>query len=317
VSILLGSPQGLNGWAATNGWPLYRRGEGAGERGRAYESGMQRFFLFALLGLAACTSAAESSEPGPASVPHAGDATEVAAQNPADRARPATESFNAAARQEQPAAFVCRKDAFCEDFEEQGFSAHWSDSITTSGGKIDFASDSASFGKGALRLSATEAGSTAFLFSEKATVGSEWSGAFSLAFRVDQIPGVYLGGPELTVKTNEGPITVRIGLKPEGLVLEQLSEATCLKDRCTPTTTILAPAQPNHWYRVRLGFEVNPHQAAPYGRIEASVDGGELFSTDLNVPFYDGSLFVRAGITQADARRAFADLDDVSLLVRP
>jgi hypothetical protein len=276
---------------------------------------MKRLFLFASLALAACTYGVEPGEPTPEpATPHGGAVTDP--RSDSERARPTGESFAVAPRPAETGTFVCRKGAFCEDFEDQAFSAHWSDSITTGRGKIDHAQDSASTGSGALRLSAPDSTSTAFLFQAKGDVQGEWSGALSFAFRVDQIPGIYLGGPELSVKTDDGNITVRIALRPEGLVLEQLADATCRRDRCTPTSKVIAAAQPNHWYRIALGFEVNPRQAAPYGRIEAKVDGGELQGTDLTVPFYDGSVFLRAGITQPDARRAFADLDDVSLLVR-
>jgi hypothetical protein len=106
-------------------------------------------------------------------------------------------------------------------------------------------------------------------------------------------------------------------MTPEGVFLEQRGTAECLRDRCVDARTRLAPAHANHWYRITLGFEVNARQAAPYGRLEASVDNGDMQSTDLSVPFYDGSVFLSAGVTKGDpGRRALADLDDVTMLVR-
>lgn len=113
-----------------------------------------------------------------------------------------------------------------------------------------------------------------------------------------------------------GPITIRIALKPEGLVLEQLASETCRRDRCVTSSQIIAASQPAHWYRVTVGVEANARQAAPYGRVEVIVDGGDLQATDLTVPLYEGSMFLRAGITQGDARPASAHLDDVTLFVR-
>ncbi len=277
---------------------------------------MKGLFAFALLSLAACTSDLESASAPSAPV---GTTPSVAAPAPlkdADRARDNGEDFVAAARPSAPAAFVCRKGAFCEDFEEQSFARRWSDTVTTSGGKIDLGTDSASAGKGALRIFAHDDTSSAFLFASKNDVAGDWSGMLGFAFRLDQVPAKVLGGPELTVKTIDGPVTIRIAVRPEGVVLEQLAEASCRRDRCVPTSTIIAPAKANHWYRIKLGAEVNPRQAPPYGRLEVQVDGGELLGADLMVPFFDSSVFLRAGITQGDARRAFMDLDDVTLLVR-
>jgi hypothetical protein len=213
--------------------------------------------------------------------------------------------------------FVCRKGAFCEDFEEQGYAAHWKSAFTSGGGAIESNNDSASVGRGSLRLFTKDEASSAYLLSERGAVTGNWSGVLGFAFRVAEVPGAYLGGPELTVKTPDGPITIRVSMTPEGVFVEQRGTAECLRDRCVDARTLLAPAHANHWYRITLGMEVNPHQAGPYGRIEASVDGGELQSTDLTVPFYDGSMFLSAGLTKGDpGRRALADLDDVTLLVR-
>jgi hypothetical protein len=296
--------------------------------------GMKAVLVVACLGLAACTSDLESSDPTPAPAPavepsRAGQpgASADSAQRGAPvvaldararaRARSAADVLAIGAERDEPGSpFVCRKNAFCEDFEEQGWTTRWNDVVTSSGGKIELGQESASSGRGALRMFTDGASSSAYLLQEPGDVAGDWSGLLSFAFRAEQLPGKYLGGPELTVKTADGPITIRVALKPEGLVLEQLADATCRRDRCEPTSKVIAAAEENHWYRVRLGFEVNPRAAGPYGRIEISVDGGGLQSTDLTVPMFDGSMAMRAGITQGDARRGFADLDDLTMLIR-
>lgn len=283
--------------------------------------GMKTVLVVACLGLAACTSDLEPSDPNPAPAPAAVEPSKnipAVALAGGERARPAEGIDAVGAEYTKPAAgpFVCRKNAFCEDFEEQSWTTRWNDVVTTDGGKIELGRESASSGRGALRLSAHDAASTAFLVAEPGVVAGDWSGLLGFAFRLDQIPAKYVGGPELTVQTADGPITVRIAVRPEGVVLEQLAGETCLRDRCQPSSRIIAAAQPNHWYRVRLGLEVNPSEKAPYGRIEVSVDGGELQSQDLTVPFFEGRITMRAGITQGDTRRALADLDDVTMLIR-
>ncbi|MDB4937383.1 MAG: hypothetical protein JWP87_4355 [Labilithrix sp.] len=278
---------------------------------------MRPLYLLVCLGLVACTADAESSDP--TSVPGSpADAPAPAAGAPfASSAHASVAGTAFAVPSAQPAAFVCRKGAFCEDFEEQGYASHWKSAFTTGDGILESNTESASVGRGSLRLFTKDAASSAYLLSERGTVSGNWSGVLGFAFRVAEVPHAYLGGPELTVKTPDGPIVIRVSMTPEGVFVEQHGTAECLRDRCVDSRTLLAPAHANHWYRITLGLEVNPHQAAPYGRLEASVDQGDVLSTDLNVPFYDGSVFLSAGLTEGDpGRRALADLDDVSLLVR-
>jgi hypothetical protein len=289
------------------------------------QMGMRAFFAIACASLVACSGAVESTDPAPTSSPVAEPApaaAPAASVDDADRARTTRDTdgvFAVAGKNAAgaPAGFVCRKGAFCEDFESRGWGDRWTGELTSGRGSVEYGTDSASLGRGSLRLFAMDDASSAYLLQEKGHVGGEWSGMLGFAFRVDQLPGKSLGLSELTVKSEDGPITLRITLRAQGLVLEQIASADCLRDRCEPTAKVIAPAKPNHWYRVRLGMEVNPNLAPPYGRLEASVDDGDVVSTDLTVPFYNGSAFLSAGITQGDAgRRAFADLDDVTLLVR-
>jgi hypothetical protein len=215
-----------------------------------------------------------------------------------------------------PVAFVCRKGAFCDDFEEKSLGTGWTDRLEVSSGRLRLTQDSASLGKSALEMWTRDESSSAFLIHEKADVSGPWAGVLGFALRVDDVPGKSLGGPELTMKTKDGLVTIGVVLGPEGLVLEQRATEECLNDRCKNRSWVIAPAVDRHWYRVRIGVEANPRDVAPYGRLEVSVDDGELLTGDLTVPFFDGSIFLRAGITQGDARPARAELDDVSLLVR-
>lgn len=288
------------------------------------QMGMRALFAIACASLVACSGAVESTDPAPtpaaATVP--APAAPAAPVSDGDRIQ-ASDSVFAIPAKREPAGFVCRKGAFCEDFEERGYGARWTGEFTTGRGSIAYGTDSASLGGGSLRLYADDAASSAYLLQAKGDVGGEWSGVLGFAFRVDQLPGKSLGLSELTIKTDDGPITLRLTMRAQGLVLEQLATADCLRDRCAPTATVIAPAKPNHWYRVKLGMEVNPNHAPPYGRLEASVDDGPIVGATLSVPFYNGSVFMSAGITQGDEapaggplRGAFVDLDDVTLLVR-
>jgi len=259
-------------------------------------------------GPAAAVAAAPT--PGPSEL-HVAPANPHA--NPARAIATGTEVPSA----ESPAGFVCRAGAFCDDFEEQGFASRWTSSFTSGTGSVEQNSASASLGRGSLRLFTAD-DSSAFLVEQNGTVKGAWSGVLGFAFRVAAVPSEYLGGPELTMSTADGPVTVRLFMAPDGVFVEQRFGSECVSDRCTAKRTRIAAAHPNHWYRVTLGFEVNPAKAAPYGRLEASVDdSSDVVSTDLTVPFYDGALTLDAGITQGDVgHRSLADLDDVTLLVR-
>jgi len=284
------------------------------------QMGMRALLAIAAASLVACTGAVDSTDPAP---------TPPAVAVPAPAAPAPTSDVDHAHSEDSvialpgapstdPAGFVCRKGAFCEDFEERGYGARWTNEVTTGRASIELGSDSASLGTGSLRLSAHDDSSSAYLFQAKGDVGADWSGVFGFAFRADEVPSKNLGLSELTVKTEDGPITLRISMRPEGLVLEQLGTADCLRDRCAASSKVIAPSKPNHWYRVKINMSVTPNQAPPYGRLEASVDDTTSVITELTVPFYNGAVFMSAGITKGDpVRRADIDLDDVSLLLRP
>lgn len=216
---------------------------------------------------------------------------------------------------EQPAS--CRQGAFCDGFESSGYSDQWHAAVTNDGGSLSLGNKSATLGNASLRATTRGELSSAFLLREHGAVAASWSGELAFAFKVSELPGEYLGGPELVVKTPDGPISVRVSWTPDGVFLEQKGTAECVRDRCTDSRTMLALARPNHWYAIRLGFEVNPSSAPPYGIIETSINGEAFTSHDLTVPMYEGSAFFNGGITEGDrVRPAIADLDDVSVFVR-
>jgi hypothetical protein len=285
---------------------------------------LRNVLALACLGVVACAADAEPNGPLIASVEEPG--APVTPQPSQIHSQPTTPgdplsavgTGRAVPAAHDPAGFICRVGAFCEDFEEQGFVKRWGEVVSAGGGTIERIADSASIGSGSLRLLTRDESSTSYLLQQKGLLKGSWSGALGFAFRVDILPARYVGGPELTLSTADGPVTVRLAMTDEGVYVEQMSTAACQRDRCTPQRMRIATAHANHWYRVNLGFEVNPAAVAPYGRLEATIDDtGDVVSTDLSVPFYDGTMALSAGITQGDlGQRAVADLDDVSLLVR-
>ncbi|MBX3189093.1 MAG: hypothetical protein KF819_18875 [Labilithrix sp.] len=280
------------------------------------------FAAFASLLLVACGAYDAAEDPNaPAPKDGAQNTPAVALRTDArdGRAHAALTAETVGERGTKPAAFVCRKGAFCDDFEEKSLGTRWSDLVQESGGRVRLGEgSSASAGRGSLEIFTRDASSRAFLSHEVvADLSGSWSGALGFALRVDSVPRKALGGPELTMTTSDGVLAIGVVLKPEGLVLEQRATESCLKeDRCKSRSWVIAPALDNHWYDVRIGVEANPADIAPYGRIEITVDGGELLAGDLTIPMFDRGAFLRAGVTQGDIEPARAVVDDVSLLVR-
>jgi hypothetical protein len=291
---------------------------------------MKALYLLAcagLVGLVGCAADAESVEPaapGPLAIAPGNPVptpTHATGIGPAGGARVSAAglangpSFVGALAGGRPAAFVCRPDAFCDDFEGAALGSRWA-AKALAGGKIEPGKESASAGRGSVRLTTSDQGSSAYLVASGKDISASWSGVVGFALRVDELPATSLGGPELSVATKDGPITLRVSLEPAGLVLHQLAPASCDRSRCRPSATVLAPAQANHWYHVTVSLEVIPQEAAPYGYVHAAVDGGDAYARPLTVPMFDGPTTLRAGITEGDTRAAAAELDDVTLLVR-
>lgn len=288
---------------------------------------MKALAVLACFSLFACSADATDGGGGPGPAPvvtHGGENSPdpgpaaPAAKEDGRRAR-ATGAFDLGLPTPAPTSFVCRVGAFCDDFEdvsEQPIGARWSDVALSGKSKLEAVGESASTGRGAVSFMTPDASSSVFLDRSGGGAASHWSGLVAFALRAQATPSAQLGGPELLVRSPDGAISVRVSLHREGLVLEQRAPDACPRDRCLPTTTVIAPVKTNTWYRVRLGFEVNAQGAAPYGRLEATVDDGPMLETDLNVPLYDGKIALHAGITQGDSKPAVASLDDVTFLVR-
>ena len=274
-------------------------------------------FVLSAAGLAACSAepADDAAPPAPTSVTHEAPVTPAAPA--ADPSRSADmPDLGLSDPPAAPTPFVCRPGAFCDDFEDDAINfARWSGVVLHGEGKWEVNGASASPGRNALTLFAPDRTSQVFLDHTTGSVASTWSGLLTFALSVSTAPETQLGGPALALKTADGPVSVRVSVRPEGLVLEQLAPE-CGKDRCQPTARVIAPAKVGAYYRVRVGFEVGAQAKPPYGRIETTVDGGPLVTTDLAVPLYDGGVSLRAGITEGDTKRALVSLDDVSLFTR-
>jgi hypothetical protein len=276
-------------------------------------------FLLASVALVGCSS--EIAEPGAERAPASklDDIGNVAQPGPSVKGEQASNLGNSfeVGSIVPSEVFVCRKGAFCDDFESVDAPSRWTGEFTD-GGDVGRSTSSASLGKGALALTTKPGATSAFLVFEKGQVPATWSGAFSFAMRAADLPKESLSGPELVVKTiDDGVVSLAFVLKPEGLFLEQRATADCKKDRCQTKSTLIGTASAGTWARIDLGIESGSSVGgAPYGRVEIKVNGGPLVSTDLGVPLGNGTTFLRAGITSGDVREAFLDLDDVSFLVR-
>ena len=272
--------------------------------------------LVAVLGLAGCAADNEPEGGDLAQRPLSAGGPAVGTPQPSqDRFSKSDTSYPSVGGGE--AGFTCRQGAFCDAFASGGIADIWNGSYTTGDGMIEQQGDSASLGSGSLHLTSRDKNSSAYLLREKDVVAKQWSGSLGFAIRFPKLPTEYVGGPELAVKTPEGPVYVRVFATPDGLFLEQNGSAGCAADRCVGTRTLISSVRANHWYNVVVGFEVNENTSAPYGLVETSVNGGEFVTTDLNVPLADSTLYLKAGITQGDpGNYASLDLDNVSLLAR-
>lgn len=273
------------------------------------------FFLCASVFVVGCSS--EVAEPGadgpPASkLDERGDVTEPGPSVRGERSVGPSFQVGSVAPSE---VFVCRKGAFCDDFENTAAPSRWTDKVE-SRAAIGVGTSSASLGKGSLSLTTKPGDSQAFLVFDGGQVAPKWSGALSFAMRVAEMPARSIGASELIVRTaDHGIVSLAFVVTPEGLLLEQRASADCQK-ACAPKTSLVGTVAAGKWARIELGIEAGGAAPGPYGRVEVRVNGGPLVTTDLSVPLVDGSAFLHAGVTAGDEREAIVDLDDVSLLER-
>jgi hypothetical protein len=275
-----------------------------------------RVALVCLGGLAAgCAQGSSPTDEDVASPPV------VALQDPSDVPPPETTSPATMARAPRRPSFAvttpfvhvdCRKGAFCEDFEEASPGARWTSSVATDGGVIDFVGPSSSFGAHALRATTSGSGAAAYLMLAGPTVAQQWVGSLTFSMRVESLPTTVLGGPEITVTDPNGAVT-RIGFSvhPNGIALHQYFDS-CSGLSCTARADIVTDVKPGEWRRLSVGIEGTGSSAAPYGRIEVTVDdSGDLITLPLAVTPFDGYVEVHAGITIADSVASIARVDDV------
>lgn len=213
--------------------------------------------------------------------------------------------------------FVCPTGAFCDDFASSELSiARWTDAVAEDG-HLGRSALSASRGAGSLVATTKAPSGRAFLVVERGHVGGTWAGVVSFALRPTQVPSASIRGPELLVKTaRDGLASLAVVVRPDGLFLDQRASGECPRDWCRAKTTWLGPTTTTRWTRIELGVEAGASAVSPHGRLEASVDGGDLLTTDLTIPLRGGTLLLRAGITAGDTREGELAVDDVVVQVK-
>jgi hypothetical protein len=205
----------------------------------------------------------------------------------------------------------CKMGAFCEDFEEPSPAKRWSSTIATAG-DIDFSGPSSSLGAHALRAMTNGAGGAAYLTLDGSTLGAQWVGALAFSMRVEAQPVTALGGPEIAVVDANGA-TTRVGfsVRSDGIALHQFFES-CSGSWCTSRSDLVTDVKPGEWRRLVVAVETFGTTTPPYGRVEVTVDDGDLIVLPLTVRPYDGQAKAHAGITVADTAPATARIDDVT-----
>jgi hypothetical protein len=209
----------------------------------------------------------------------------------------------------QPLDFQCRSDAFCEDFESADPASRWSGSV---GSSLAFLAPSATKGARSLRVTAAASGEPSFLRLDGGTVGTSFFGAIAFAVRLDASPATGLGGPMIVAKRANGEeASIGVVIRPNGIALEQHA-TSCIEPACRERSDVIPLGAPGTWHDVVIGFEVNDGDSvAPYGRLEIGVDGLDLVTYSLTVPFVDAPLEMRAGITSADTSPSALSIDNV------
>lgn len=204
----------------------------------------------------------------------------------------------------------CKINAFCDDFEDGAPGARWTGAVTTLG-LLDFAGPSSSAGANSLHVATNGAGGAAYLSLAGKALGSQWAGALAVTMRIDAPPTTVIGGPEIAVAHTGGGMT-RIGfsIRPEGIALHQYFDA-CSGSSCATRSDIVSEVKAGEWRRLVVAVETTNSVAPPYGRVEVTIDGGELIVLPLTVAPFNGTAEVHAGITVADSVPSNARIDDV------
>ncbi|AKV01964.1 hypothetical protein AKJ09_08627 [Labilithrix luteola] len=209
-------------------------------------------------------------------------------------------------------SFYCRKGAFCDDFEGAFPIALWTERFAVGNASTSLASISATSGAHSLEVTSNDATSAGYLRFAGKTVGTDWAGVAQFAFRASSLPVTSLAGPAIAVIREGGdPVSIGVVLDEDGLVLVQR------EGQAVVARSVLAPARADHWFRVTIGFEASAPRAGGvrFGRVETTVDDGDLLSHDLRVPAASGGLEFFAGVTRGDTSPSTAQVDDVSFFV--
>ncbi len=204
----------------------------------------------------------------------------------------------------------CKVNAFCDDFEDGAPGARWTGAVASLG-SVDFLGPSSSSGAFALHAVTNGSGGAAYLSLAGKQLGTRWAGALGLTMRIEAAPVTVIGGPEIAVVDAAGGMT-RIGfsIRPDGIALHQYFDS-CSGSSCAARSDIVSNVKPGEWRRLVVAVETSNSVAPPYGRIEVTIDGGDLILLPLVVTPFDGRAEVHAGITVADSAPVSARVDDV------
>jgi len=215
-----------------------------------------------------------------------------------------------------PLRFVCRKDAFCDDFEDPLPGSRWP-LIVGDAAAMTFTGPSSTVGARALRVTVPAGGAPAYLALQGAELAGRWAGALGVSLRLDAPVVGVVGGPEIVVRAADASVVARIGIvvSPDGIAVDQ-RDAGCESTACAARTDLVVVPAPGEFHRVVIGVEANDVTAAPFGRVEVSVDGGDHANLPLVVRPIGGRAEVHAGITEADAVATTMRVDDVMFFTR-
>lgn len=283
---------------------------------------MARGSLFAIAALlTGCVTSVGSEGPGDRAAAGGIDDPTVAIEPPAADREPAVAlpswTVDVAARATKPLVqFSCRKDAFCDDFEGATPGSKWTSSVAANG-SLSFVGPSSSLGAKALRATAAANGAPSFLEIAGKTLNGSWAGALGVSVRVEQLPQTSVGGPEMVVRDENGDAIARIAIviTRAGIGLEQRGPG-CEASSCAARLDMLVPVVAGEWNRVVIGVEAQDAEAAPYGRIEVSVDGSDNAFVPLVVRPIGAWISASAGLTRVDSAPAALRVDDVMFFTR-
>ncbi len=256
----------------------------------------------------------ERAPDAPAIVPNEGPSVETPTANGAPPGYRVGDTVRAAT----PLRFTCRKDAFCDDFEDTTPGSRWT-SIVPSDATLSFVGPSSSLGARAIRVAASANGAPSYLELAGRSLEGSWAGALGVSLRLDALPQTGFAGPELVVRDTNGVTVAQIAIVvvAGAIGIEQrAADADGAGASSATRIDLLAPASASTWHRVLVGIEAQDIDEGPFGRIEVSIDGSDNAILPLVVKPIGGPVALRAGVTRADSAATVARVDDVMFFVR-